>query len=1105
MKTFSLSDLHTVFSSKFISRGKHYWRQGNVLRLDVAPDANRIVAQVKAGKFSIYDVQIIWEYDTRLTIEGYCSCPVSYNCKHVVACLVGYLAQSAPTGDTKPGMQAPDPDPHSVKNWLRSLHALDNSRPSKRTPDDPRCLLFMLQFERYGQSGFFSIHLMAARRLKTGGYGKAAVFHISNVDMLQRQANQFLDDADKTILLKMLLRRTTSMGYYKISENRDLALLEEIVATGRGHWIDKNSPALSWGEPRKGKVNWQVDEQGYQHLVLATSPASKTVSNTTPYVYFDHAASCCGAVSTADDDDWMQTLLKAPPIGPEQVKSLTKKLHNTNMKIPLPKTIPFSKLGKIKPVPMLKLVAVNTDTFPAYPQTTAAVELQFNYEGYSLHPLHAKSHISFRSGYEIISFLRHSDYEEQAVRRLKQSGLTPMPQPPQNIAFSGLPMVLVPQPETGPLARQWISFLLDTVPELRDEGWVVDVAADFPFQLARADNWYVDIDDQEDNHWFDMELGIHINGERHNLLPLIVDWLKTLPKHAKDQALQKLHQQGEMLMPLPDGRTLSLPAKRVHDILSVLVELFDKESLQDSGRMRLSQWQAGDLAQLQGALSEEQIHWFGGSRLQKLAEKLQGFKGIKPVSPPKSFKATLRDYQYKGLNWLQFLREYELGGILADDMGLGKTVQTLAHLAKEKAGGRLDLPALVVAPTSLMFNWQEEAARFTPGLKLLCLHGPERKKHFDRLDQFDLLLTTYALLVRDGSHWQAGAFHYLILDEAQFIKNSKSKAKVVAQHINARHRLCLTGTPMENHLGELWSLFDFLMPGLLGEQRQFSRLFRTPIEKHGNGERQTQLNRRIEPFLLRRKKDLVAKELPSKTEITRKAIFHAGQQDLYETIRLAMHNKVRQAIRTKGLNRSHIEILEALLKLRQVCCDPRLLKIDAAKKVKQSAKLELLMEMLPELLEEGRRILLFSQFTSMLCLIEQALDNTNIDYLKLTGQTKNRAQPIKRFENGEVPLFLISLKAGGTGLNLTAADTVIHYDPWWNPAVENQANSRAHRIGQDKPVFVYKLLTEGTVEERITQMQARKQALADAVLENKADVVSAFSQQDLEALLAPLH
>ncbi len=437
-------------------------------------------------------------------------------------------------------------------------------------------------------------------------------------------------------------------------------------------------------------------------------------------------------------------------------------------------------------------------------------------------------------------------------------------------------------------------------------------------------------------------------------------------------------------------------------------------------------------------------------------------------------------------------------------MGLGKTAQTLAHLLAEKDAGRLNQPALIIMPTSLIFNWKREAERFAPGLRVLSLHGPSRAERFAAIPEHDVCLTTYPLLWRDQEALGAHAYHLLILDEAQTIKNAASQASQAVRQFRAAHRLCLTGTPLENHLGELWALFDFLMPGFLGTSKHFTSTWRTPIEKQGNSLRHALLARRIKPFMLRRKKDEVAKELPEKTIIVRTVELEGSQRDLYETVRSAMDARVREEIASKGFARSQIVILDALLKLRQVCCDPRLVRIDAAQKVREHAKLDLLMDMLPEMVDEGRRILLFSQFTSMLDLIAAELGSRKLEFVTLTGSTSDRETPIRCFQDGQVPIFLISLKAGGTGLNLTAADTVIHYGPWWNPAVENQATDRAHRLGQSKKVFVYKLVVAGSIEEKILALQEKKAELAAGILSEDHEGSVKFSDADLAALLEPI-
>jgi SNF2 family DNA or RNA helicase len=391
-------------------------------------------------------------------------------------------------------------------------------------------------------------------------------------------------------------------------------------------------------------------------------------------------------------------------------------------------------------------------------------------------------------------------------------------------------------------------------------------------------------------------------------------------------------------------------------------------------------------------------------------------------------------------------------------------------------------------------------------LRVLLLQGKDRLQLFDQIEQADLVLTTYALLPRDEEKLREHDFHLVILDESHYIKNTRSKAAQSAGLLRARHRLCLSGTPLENHLGELWSQFHFLLPGLLGDEKTFNSQFRHPIERQDDPLRRTLLNRRIKPFLLRRTKDNVAKELPPKTEMVRKVELAGAQRDLYETVRLAMDQKVRDEIDKKGVARSQIVILEALLKLRQVCCDPRLVKSlsPSKKQAAGSAKLTDLMQMVEDLLEEGRKILVFSQFTSMLELIEDELDTRGIPYALLTGDTKDRGAQVAAFQQGAVPIFLISLKAGGVGLNLTAADTVIHYDPWWNPAAENQATDRAWRIGQDKPVFVYKLIAKGTLEEKIQVLQQKKSELAHSILAEGESHKMALTQEDLQQIFAPL-
>lgn len=651
---------------------------------------------------------------------------------------------------------------------------------------------------------------------------------------------------------------------------------------------------------------------------------------------------------------------------------------------------------------------------------------------------------------------------------------------------------------TGYEVEFWKNFREQEVPRLQERGWEVEISADFGFDIIelRDDQWLANLQRESGNGLiYTLEMGIEVDGRKVSLIPILAEAVQQ-GLSVKDVA-ENPDVRFTFLVPELGDRLLALPAARLLPILSILHEL-GSSGTKKKTVLKLDRLRAAQMGQQQGMALQMP------AEIATLAQKLESFAEIPEVTLPTQLRATLRPYQHAGVNWLQFLREYGLHGILADDMGLGKTVQTIAHVLTEVEAGRADRPSLIIAPTSLLHNWAAEAKKFAPSLRVLILHGDHRRERYAYIKQCQLVITSYPLLIRDIEKLQRYEWHLVVLDEAHGIKNARAKGAQAARALNARHRLCLTGTPMENHLGELWSLFHFLMPGYLGEQDMFRTLFRNPIEKKDDQNARQRLHARLQPLLLRRTKDTVAKDLPPKTEILNTIELEKPQADLYETIRAAVDRRVQEAIADQGLEKSQLIVLDALLKLRQVCCHPRLIKAEAAQDIKASAKtMFLLDELLPELLEENRRVLVFSQFTEMLSLLEAELKQRNIRYTILTGSTKDRQKPVNEFQNGNVPLFLISLKAGGTGLNLTAADTVIHYDPWWNPAAEAQATDRAHRIGQTKPVFVHKLICQGTIEERIVEMQKRKSALAAGLLEGRTEHLS-FSREDVKELLAPL-
>lgn len=635
------------------------------------------------------------------------------------------------------------------------------------------------------------------------------------------------------------------------------------------------------------------------------------------------------------------------------------------------------------------------------------------------------------------------------------------------------------------------------IARLRAAGYAIEYPDDFPRdELVASGAWHAEVT-VDDQGWFDLGLGIDVGGERIDLLPLLRKLLAdpTFPLHAypgeKPDATWRVA--------IDERRSVALPIARLRAVLEPLFEWLQESS---EGGLRLHRTQAESLLRL---VDRGDLHWRGDDALRARISTLRA-KCERELATPAGFRAELRPYQRAGIAWLRFLAEAGLGGVLADDMGLGKTVQVLAHLLDEKAHGRLEQPALVVCPTSLVGNWRDEAARFAPDLRVLIVHGPGRADAWDGIGEHDIVITTYPLLPRDRERLVQQEFALLVIDEAQAIKNARSQAAQVVRELRARRRLAMTGTPLENHLGELWAQFDAVEPGLLAGERQFNRIYRTPIEKQGASDMRQRLNRRIGSLLLRRRKEDVLTDLPEKTEILRRIELDGDQRSLYEALRLAQHERVQTAVRARGLNQSGIIVLDALLKLRQVCCDPALVKLASARKVKTSSKREALHELLDGLLTEGRSVLLFSQFTEMLDLLSADLSARARPHLRLTGDTPagRRSELVRAFQSGEQRLFLISLKAGGVGLNLTAADTVIHYDPWWNPAVEAQATDRAHRIGQDKPVFVYKLICAGTVEEKIQQLQARKAELARAVLEGGSTQQLRFDENDLAELFTPL-
>lgn len=572
--------------------------------------------------------------------------------------------------------------------------------------------------------------------------------------------------------------------------------------------------------------------------------------------------------------------------------------------------------------------------------------------------------------------------------------------------------------------------------------------------------------------------------------------------------IQRLLRSGQSHTRLANGKLAVLDTGAVEELTEVLVDCAPE---QQAGAYRMRQAHAGFLQSTiqrqQGWRIEASATWTARTARQT---------GRVDLAPPDlgPLQSVLRPYQKDGVAWLRFLHENSFGGILADDMGLGKTLQVLAHLAvlrreRPHATEGSAPPWLVVCPSSLVFNWLAEASKFTPELRALAIQGQDRAPLLARISEHDLIITSYALLRRDAEHYRSTQFETVVLDEAQHIKNRETQNAQAVKAIQSRHRLVLTGTPLENSVLDLWSIFDFLMPGYLGSAKDFKERYEVPITHEKRGAVQERLTRRLKPFMLRRLKREVARDLPEKIELISYCEMTEAQAGLYREMLEASRAEITHAVGANGVSQSRILVLTALLRLRQICCDPRLLRLEAdspdgeTKCAAGSGKLELFNELIEQIIDGGHRVLVFSQFTSMLSLLKDQLERDGIEYCWLDGSTRDRGSVVQRFQSDErFPVFLISLKAGGVGLNLTAADTVIHFDPWWNPAVEAQATDRAHRIGQTQVVTSYKLITRGTVEEKILKLQQRKRAMFDKMLGDEQLFAESLNWEEIQGLVS---
>ena len=613
-----------------------------------------------------------------------------------------------------------------------------------------------------------------------------------------------------------------------------------------------------------------------------------------------------------------------------------------------------------------------------------------------------------------------------------------------------------------------LDWLFDGLPVLAGNGFEVmgeESLVRFRVKRAKA-NFGINISSETD--WFDLELNLEFDG-----VPVSLEELKRALKANKK------------FVKLRDGSLARLPEK----LIEKFSYMINFGRVEDEA-IRFDNHHLTFLDRLISEADQKQLDSLSKEKLQKL----ESFDSIKDYPIPENFEGELRDYQKAGYDWLNFLKDFSFGGILADDMGLGKTIQALILLRNEI---NLDpkSPNLIIAPTSVIFNWIREIERFTPGIEYMVHYGTRRTRDVRRLKKYQIILTTYGHLRRDIVFIKELPLNYAILDESQYIKNPMSETSKAVRLINCKHRLALTGTPVENNTMDLWSQFAYVNPGLLGDQNFFKESFMRPIEKEQNVQVASTLKRLIFPFILRRTKEAVAKELPEKIENIHYSPMSEAQQKLYDKWRLSYRDSIMAEIESKGLNKSKFKVLEGLTKLRQIACHPSLVD---NKFIDEAGKFKALTEMVEEIISEDHKVLIFSQFVRMLHIIRRSFDANGIAYSYLDGSTKDRQIPVDEFqENENIRIFLISLKAGGTGLNLTAADYVIHYDPWWNPAVEMQATDRAHRIGQTRRVLVYKLITKDSVEEKILKLQQQKKKLVKSLISTEESFFKSLQKEDI--------
>jgi len=1099
--------LKSFFDSDVRSRGASYYLNHAVRSANGGP--NYVAAEVLGSE--IYDASLILEGSE---LRAYCTCPYfadrGEGCKHLWATVLNaehnrYLTDLErlslfdlvwfdEVGDDgfeddddydylppeKPRHYAPVVAPKRAKKpkkehapaWSEVLKKLQNAgrpthQPRANWPADRR-LIYVIDAAQSRLRNEIHLELGYQDLKKDGNWAKPKLQSFS-----QAQAEQAKDPHDAAIVPILFgTQQAHSYSYthaygtpqFHLSPARCAAILPAIGRTARlyireGRYSAEPTP-LEWDDGPAWQLWLEVtkDPKGKRYHVGGVFKRGEERRGVTEPQHIFSAGLVVwqnGAIGLADlagGSAWIPVLSKQPlAVSIEHIDAFLGEL--TRMAARPPIALPEElKVDEVRTAPKPRIVIRAHTGRNEWRTDTLEADVSFEYAGQRIE--HRNSDKGVYDAAERRFYVRDPEAEDAHVAMLARLG------------FRSSNQFGATEYDFELTAR----YLPKTTLALLKAGWLVEAEGKLYRQSGS-----IKIDVSSGVDWFDLEGNVQFD-DQYVPLPRLLQALK----------------RGENTIQLDDGTFGMLPADwlKKYGMLTGL-------GTADGDKLRFSRSQTGILDALLASMPDVSAD----ATFRQAAEELRRFDGIQAVSPPEEFVGTLREYQREGLGWLRFLERFGFGGCLADDMGLGKTVQVLAHLAGRKVEQKKKKarPTLVVVPRSLVFNWSQEAKRFAPHLTVVDHSQPDRAKDAGAFADADLVITTYGILRRDVLLFRDASFDYCILDEAQTVKNADTDQAKAVRLLQANHRLAMSGTPIENHLGELWSLFEFLNPGMLGH----ASIFKLAGGAARNPEPETRaiLAKGLRPFILRRTKQQVAKDLPDKTEQTLYCQLEPEQRKLYNELRDHYRQSLAKTIASVGMNRAKIQVLEALLRLRQAACHPGL--IDKRKSDDASAKTEMLMPYLKEAWEEGQKTLVFSQFTSFLAILRGMLDREGMTYEYLDGKTRKRQDKVEHFQNDpDCKLFLISLKAGGVGLNLTAAEYVFLLDPWWNPAVEAQAIDRTHRIGQTKPVFAYRLIARDTVEEKVLELQKTKRDLADAILNAENSPISNLSREDLEMLLS---